>query len=58
VFDSPERAVTPGQWAVVFDGEDRVLAAGIIDEFTPAPAFAEASEGQALAGSGNLGKST
>jgi tRNA-specific 2-thiouridylase len=25
VFDTPERAVTPGQWAVVFDDEDRVL---------------------------------
>ncbi|HIA47878.1 MAG TPA: tRNA 2-thiouridine(34) synthase MnmA [Candidatus Hydrogenedentes bacterium] len=25
VFDTPERAVTPGQWAVVFDEDDRVL---------------------------------
>lgn len=30
VFDEPERAVTPGQWAVVFDDEDRVLVASNI----------------------------
>jgi len=30
VFDQPERAVTPGQWAVVYDAEGRVLVASNI----------------------------
>ncbi|GMU93198.1 MAG: tRNA-specific 2-thiouridylase MnmA [Candidatus Hydrogenedentota bacterium] len=30
-FHEPQRSVTPGQWAVLYDG-DYVLAAGIIDE--------------------------
>ena len=29
-FDTPQRAVTPGQWAVLYDEEDYVLAAGTI----------------------------
>lgn len=29
----PQRSVTPGQWAVFYDTEDYVLAAGIIEEF-------------------------
>lgn len=33
VFDEPERSVTPGQWAVVYDDEKRVLASGIISRF-------------------------
>lgn len=35
-FDKPERAVTPGQWAVVYDEADRVLVAGLINSFVPA----------------------
>lgn len=34
VFDGPERAVTPGQWAVIYDDEERVLACGNISDFT------------------------
>ena len=30
-FDYPERAVTPGQWAVLYGDDDAVLAAGLID---------------------------
>lgn len=30
-FHTPVRAVTPGQWAVCYDSEDYVLAAGTID---------------------------
>ncbi len=33
VFDSPERSVTPGQWAVIFDDHDRALVASNILEF-------------------------
>jgi len=29
-FDTPQRAVTPGQWAVLYDEDDYVLAAGTI----------------------------
>ena len=32
-FHVPQRAVTPGQWAVFYDDEDRVLAAGIVNDF-------------------------
>ena len=32
VFHAPQRAVTPGQWAVLYRG-DMVLAAGTIDTF-------------------------
>ena len=35
-FDTPERAVTPGQWAVVYDDAERVLVAGLINAFVPA----------------------
>ncbi|MFP4171708.1 MAG: aminomethyltransferase beta-barrel domain-containing protein, partial [Candidatus Hydrogenedentota bacterium] len=31
VFDEPERAVAPGQWAVLYDEEGVVLAAGLIE---------------------------
>jgi tRNA-specific 2-thiouridylase len=37
-FREPERSVAPGQWAVVFDAEGRVLVAGNIHEFESAPA--------------------
>lgn len=43
-FDEPERAVAPGQWAVLYDEEGVALAAGLIErgisaaEETPAPA--------------------
>ena len=37
VFDTPERAVTPGQWAVVFDDEDRVLVTSNILSYECAP---------------------
>jgi len=30
-FETPQRAVTPGQWAVLYDDAERVLAAGIIE---------------------------
>ena len=33
VFDVPERSVTPGQWAVIFDAEDRALVASNILSF-------------------------
>lgn len=33
-FHEPQKAVTPGQWSVFYDDEDRVLAAGIIDSYT------------------------
>jgi len=32
----PQRSVTPGQWAVVFDREGRVLAASVINDFESA----------------------
>jgi tRNA-specific 2-thiouridylase len=31
IFDEPERSVTPGQWCVLYDEEECVLAAGITD---------------------------
>jgi tRNA-specific 2-thiouridylase len=34
-FRDPQRAVTPGQWAVLYDEEDYVLAAGTIESVTP-----------------------
>ena len=33
-FHEPQKAVTPGQWSVFYDDEDRVLAAGVIDSYT------------------------
>lgn len=37
-FDSPERAVTPGQWVVLYDG-DVCLGGGPIDEVAPLKAL-------------------
>ena len=37
-FDSPERAVTPGQWVVLYDG-DACLGGGPIDEVAPLKAL-------------------
>lgn len=34
VFNAPESAVTPGQWAVFYDEDDFVLGAAIIQQFT------------------------
>lgn len=35
-FETPQRSVTPGQWAVFYDDEDFVLAAGVIEAFESA----------------------
>ena len=35
-FHEAQRSVTPGQWAVVYDKEGRVLAASIIDAYETA----------------------
>ena len=40
-FDEPERSVSPGQWAVIYDEDDRVLVSGIIDAYTTAVASTE-----------------
>lgn len=32
-FHRPQRAVTPGQWAVLYNEDETVLGAGIIDDF-------------------------
>jgi tRNA U34 2-thiouridine synthase MnmA/TrmU len=33
VLDEPQRSVTPGQWAVVYDADGGVLVAGLIRAF-------------------------
>ena len=35
IFDEPERSVTPGQWCVLYDDDECVLAAGITDQSLP-----------------------
>ncbi len=35
LLHEPQRSVTPGQWAVVYDEEDRVVVASNIKEFEP-----------------------
>ena len=37
VLHTPQRSVTPGQWAVLYDEDGFVLASGIVKDFTPQP---------------------
>ena len=39
-FSEPQRSVSPGQWAVVYDDDKRVLTAGLIQSTVAAPALA------------------
>jgi len=32
-FETPQRSIAPGQWVVLYDDDDCVLAAGVIDSF-------------------------
>ncbi|GMV99620.1 MAG: tRNA-specific 2-thiouridylase MnmA [Candidatus Hydrogenedentota bacterium] len=43
-FHEPERSVTPGQWAVLYDKDGHVLAGGIIETFESCAARASLSE--------------
>ena len=46
MLHTPQRSVTPGQWAVVYDDEDRVLVASNIKDFErlrSSPATSEAT---------------
>ncbi len=45
-FDQPERSVTPGQWAVLYDADEVVLAAALIDASLPHNAAEAKSQGQ------------
>lgn len=40
-FHTPERSVTPGQWAVLYDDAGFVLGSAIVRSFTLSPAVAE-----------------
>lgn len=36
----PQRSVTPGQWAVVYDDDERVLVSAVINSYQSAPVYA------------------
>ena len=38
VFDTPQKSVTPGQWAVFYDDEDFLLGSAMIRTYVPVQA--------------------